>query len=119
MTRIGLSALVTMTVTKSAVVTLPIGMSSSVAVPAFTNNASNDLSASRSRRRRNLIRLVDVEHLDLDPAGVGVGKLVQLRARRPTHGADDVPAARQELGGDGVPEATRCADDEESGAVRG
>ena len=53
----------------------------------------------------------DVERFDLDAAGVAIGEVVEIGAGRATHGADDVPVAGEEFGGEGKAEAAGGAGD--------
>ena len=54
-----------------------------------------------------MIRLADIQGLDLDAALELVGQIVQQGAGSPTaDGTDDIPAFLQKLGGHGVAETT-------------
>jgi hypothetical protein len=65
---------------------------------------------------RNLLRLIDVERLDLDPAGVIFRKIVQLGPVPGPNGPDDVPSLCQEFRSHCVAEAARGADEEDRGS---
>ena len=89
-TRIGLSALVTITRTNSSVETSAIVSSGSLVTPALTNSRSKRRPARRVAQGRDLVGLADVDGLDFEPALGGVGEVVQRRPRAAAHRRDDV-----------------------------
>ncbi|MFZ1426408.1 MAG: hypothetical protein WAS21_06535 [Geminicoccaceae bacterium] len=112
-TRMGLSALVSMTRTNSSVVTSAIVCVGSFVVP-FHEQQVEQPARQPAAQCGELIGLVDVEDLDLHPTCALVGEIVQPGARAAAaNGADDVPPFVQELRGHGVAQPARRADEQD------
>jgi hypothetical protein len=61
----------------------------------------------------DLIRLADIESLDLHAALERVRKVVQQGSHAAADRADDVPSPLQKLGGHGVAETAGCANEQD------
>ncbi|GAB3080277.1 hypothetical protein GCM10027287_16040 [Bordetella muralis] len=66
-------------------------------------------------QRGDLVLFDDIELLDLDPAFVSIGQIVQRGSAVPPNGADDIPSSFQKFRGHGSPEAARSADEQNAG----
>lgn len=119
MTRIGLSALVTMTRTNFSVVTSAIVSLGSLVTPAFTNNRSKT-RPDRRAQGRDLIGLANIDGLDLEPLFRPVGEIVRRGPGVPPNRADHAPSALQIGLGHRMAEAARGANQQDGLAwIRG
>ena len=106
MTRIGLSALVIMRLHEIFGRHLADRLRRmGVGRPGVDEQRVEQSARQAVAQRCELIRLADVQDLDLDAAWMLVRQIVQHRSGAATSdGADDVPPFLQELGGHGVAE---------------
>src|ERR1700759_1743502 len=113
MAHIGLSALVTISLTNSSVGTSATVSSSALVTPATTNRRSNRRGAEPVPELPDLALFIHIEVLDLHPSTGGFLPVVERRAVRAADGGHHAGATLDVLLGDGQAQAARGPDQQD------